>query len=147
MECLLPLALVEVSGGENDVVTAVLGHELNTLHVVLLNQLSEVTVYHLLSNGGLILRKIWNLQEHTRGHVNAIEHLKVNVKMWWNESLLLLNFLLQGLLLLSVEVAGALSQALLKFWGLADVNKDEVAFIEQSESESAKSDLDDCSVE
>ena len=67
--------------------------------------------------------------------------------MMWNVSFLLFQFFLESLLLLSRVVAHTLSQAFFQFWALADVNKDGVAFLEITKSESFKADLNDSSVE
>lgn len=66
--------------------------------------------------------------------------------MRWDESLLLFDLFFESLLLGSSVVAGALSQALLQFWALADVNKDLVAFVEEAESEGTETDLNNSSV-
>ena len=60
----LPFALVEVSGSEDDEVTAGLWHKLDTLLVVLLNELPEVSVDHLLLDDEAVLADVWNLKEH-----------------------------------------------------------------------------------
>lgn len=57
-----PLTLVELAGCEDDVVTAVLGNKLHAFHVVLLNQLSEVSANDGLADIESVLADVWNLE-------------------------------------------------------------------------------------
>lgn len=64
VECLSPFALVKVSGSEDDVVSAVLWSELDTLLVVLFNQLYEVSPFDILLDLDLVFTEVLNLKEH-----------------------------------------------------------------------------------
>ena len=123
---LLPFALMEISGSEDDEVTAGLWDELDTLLVVLFDELPEVSIDDLLLNGEAVLANVGDLEEHGGGHVDALNHVEVDVQMWWDLSLLLFDVFLNGLFLVLLVGADALSQALLPLWAVADVNQDRV---------------------
>lgn len=105
VECLLPLALVQVPSSKYDEVSAVSWHELDSFHVVLLDKFSEITIDNFLANSCLVLGEVWNFKEHRCGHVNTVKHLQVAMEVRWNVSLLLLNLLLEGLFLLPSKAA------------------------------------------
>ena len=100
-EAFLPLALTQVSGGEHNEVSGILGCELDAFEIILLNELPEVSIDHIFVNREPILAQIWHLKEHGSSHVDAVKQLQVHVKMIWSVSFLLFNFLLEGLFLLS----------------------------------------------
>lgn len=56
-----PLALVKLAGRKDDVVTAVLSNKLHALHVVLLDELSEVPADDGLADVESVLTNIWDL--------------------------------------------------------------------------------------
>lgn len=107
---------MKVPSSEDNIVSAVLWNKLNTFHVILLNEFPKVSIYHLLSDSCFVLGQVWNFKEHTGGHVNAVKHLQVNMKVRWYVSLFLLDFFLKSLLLLSGEVASALGERFLQLW-------------------------------
>mmetsp|Transcript_30561 Transcript_30561/g.46858 ORF Transcript_30561/g.46858 Transcript_30561/m.46858 type:complete len:536 (-) Transcript_30561:788-2395(-) len=137
---------MEVASGEYDVVAAVLGHELDALEVVLLDELAEVSVDDLLVDGEAVLAEVGDLLHHGGDHVHAVEDLQVDVKVRGHVTLLLLDLVLEGLLELLGVVADALSQALLQLGRLAHVHEQGVALVEQAEAEGGEADLHDGSV-
>jgi hypothetical protein len=59
-----PLRLVECSSSKNDEISAVLSQELDALHIILVNQLSEVAINDLLLDSELVLVDIWQFLKH-----------------------------------------------------------------------------------
>mmetsp|Transcript_6471 Transcript_6471/g.10980 ORF Transcript_6471/g.10980 Transcript_6471/m.10980 type:complete len:313 (+) Transcript_6471:297-1235(+) len=143
VQALAPSALVEVSGGEDDEVTAVLGQELDSFEVVLLDQLPEVLVEDLLLDAELVEGEVGDLLQHGGDKVDAVEGLDADVEVGRHESLLLLNLLLESLVLLAQVVADTLGQAFLEVGALADGDEHVVALLKHAESEGSQSDLDD----
>lgn len=143
---IFPVALVEGSSSEDDVVTTVLGHKLNTLGIILIDELTEVATDHILVNGKLVLTDVWNFKQHGGGHEDAVEDFEVNLKMRGDEALLLFELFLKGLLLVPAVGAQALGETLLELGALADVDKDLEALLKESKSEGSETDLDDGSV-
>ena len=146
IESLSPLTLMKVASGKNNMVSAVLSNELHSLHVILLDELSEIPAYDHFRNIELIFADVWHLQKQRCCHIHAVNDFQIDLQMRWNESLLLFVFFLASLLLLLSEVAGSLCKTFFEFWTLAYINEDLVAFVEETKSEGAQTDLDDCSV-
>ena len=70
---------MNASGGINDEVSAALSHKLDTLKVVLLDELSEVLADDFSVDVILVLRNVWNFKHEGCGHVNAIEDIQVDL--------------------------------------------------------------------
>lgn len=127
-------------------VSAILSDELHSFHVILLNEFSEVPAYDRLGNVEFIFADVWNLKKQRGCHVYTVDNFQIDLQMRWNESLLLFVFFLASFFLQLSEVAGSLGETLFEFWTLAYINEDLVAFVEETKSEGAQTDLDDCSV-
>lgn len=145
LEAFLPVGSVEFTCGKDDVVSAVLWQELDTLLIILINQFSEVLANHALLDVESVLADIWNFQEHRGRHIDGVEGLQVNVQMGWHLSVPLFSFLFKSLLGLSLTVS-SLCQALTVSWSLADLHENGVGFIESAKSEESKSNLHDSSI-
>jgi len=63
-ECFFPLAFVQVAGGEDDVVSAVLSHKLHAFHVILFNQFSEISANYVFADFEFVFAYIWYFKEH-----------------------------------------------------------------------------------
>jgi len=124
-----------------------LGHELDSLGIVLVNQLSEVSTDNILLDSEFVLTDIWNLKKHGSGHEDAIKYFKIDLKVWWDESLLLLELLLKGLLLVLGVGVNSLGERLLQLWTLANWFEDLEALVKETGSEGGETDLDNGSVE
>ena len=146
IEWLLPLALVEITSGEDDVVSAVLRDELDSLLVILLHELPEVLVQYIFLDGELVLGEIQNFLEHGGGHVHAIKQLKIDVKVRWDVSFLFLELFLQALILLFGIAAHSLSERFFQFRWLAHFHEQRVTLLEQAKFKGGQADLDDGSV-
>jgi len=79
LEALLPVGSVEFTCSKDNVVSAVLWQELDTLLIILINQFSEVLADHTLLDVESVHTDIWNFQEHRGCHIDGVEGLQVNV--------------------------------------------------------------------
>ena len=97
----LPLALVEVSGGCNDVVSVACGHELHSLLVVHFDQFSEVAADHLFGDVESVQADVWHFKHHRSRHVHAVQLFQIHLQVWWHVPLLFFNLFFQRFLMLS----------------------------------------------
>lgn len=104
-----PLTLVKLTGSKNNMVSAILRNKLHSLHVILLNEFSEVSADNLLWDIEFVDADVWNLKKKRCCHVHAVNYFKVDLKMWRNESLLLFSFFFKSLLLVLSIIACSLS--------------------------------------
>jgi hypothetical protein len=60
LECFSPFALVKVSCCEHNIISAVLRCKLNSLLIILLNELSKVAANNIFLNLNFVFRQVWN---------------------------------------------------------------------------------------
>jgi len=126
---LLPLGLMNVPGSIDNKVSTALSHELDSLEIILLNELSKVSADDLSVHIKLIFRDIWDLEHKRGGHVDTVKKVEINLQVRWDLSLFLLHLFVLGLFLLSVE-ATALSKRLFDLGALANLHESLICFDE-----------------